>query len=168
MGGCVVKAQRCGGMWGTAADGARDGAEMRGAQRGGTWAHVRGMDTGETRGTAMCAPRGPGCTWRVYEGCGQCPLSHGSGMDALGYAHLHANSDFIGVSDGVHSLASPTSAAFFAQRYALVSDWGSTPGEPMRYHAVRAKHVSWWPCCAVMFCIHGQGGDTAREGHGCT
>ena len=53
---------------GTATDGARDGAETRGAQRGGAWAHVRGVNTGETRVTAMCTPRGPGCTWRVHEG----------------------------------------------------------------------------------------------------
>ena len=53
---------------GTAVDGARDGAETRGAQRGGAWAHVRGMDAGETRAMAMCAPRGPGCTWHMHEG----------------------------------------------------------------------------------------------------
>ena len=47
--------------WGTAADGARDGAETRGVQRGGVWARVRGVDVGEMRATAMCAPRGPGC-----------------------------------------------------------------------------------------------------------
>ena len=109
-------------MRGTAADGARDGAETQGAQMGGTWAHVRGVDAGEMCGMAMCAPRGPGCMWHVYEGCGQCPLSHGLGMDALGYAHLRADSDFIGVSDGVHSLASPVLAAFFTQRYAFMSD----------------------------------------------
>lgn len=40
------------------------------------------------------------------------------------------------------ALASPASAAFFAHRYASVSDCGSTPGEPTRYHAVRAKHAS--------------------------
>ena len=54
--------------WGTAADGARDGAETRGAQRGGVWARVRGVDAGEMRATAMCAPRGPGCAWRVHKG----------------------------------------------------------------------------------------------------
>ena len=64
-------------MWGTAADGAREaraytmGAETRVAQRGGTWAHVRGVDAGEMRATAMCAPRGPGCVWRMHEGHGQ-------------------------------------------------------------------------------------------------
>ena len=57
--------------WGTAADGARDGAETRGAQRGGAWARVRGVNAGETRATAMCTPRGPGCVWRVHEGHGQ-------------------------------------------------------------------------------------------------
>ena len=57
--------------WGTAADGARDGAETRGAQRGGAWACVRGVDAGETRVTAMCAPRGLGCMWHVHEGHGQ-------------------------------------------------------------------------------------------------
>ena len=56
---------------GTAADGARDGAETRGTQRGGTWAHVKDVDTGETCVTAMCTPRGPGCVWRVHEGHGQ-------------------------------------------------------------------------------------------------
>ena len=30
-------------MWGTAMDGARDGAETRGVQRGGMWAHARGV-----------------------------------------------------------------------------------------------------------------------------
>ena len=58
-------------MQGTAADGARDGAETRGAQRGGAWARVRGVDVGETHATAMCAPRGPGYTWRMHEGHGQ-------------------------------------------------------------------------------------------------
>ena len=58
-------------MRGTAVDGARDGAETRGAQRGGAWACVRGVDAGETRAMAMCALRGPGCTWHVHEGHGQ-------------------------------------------------------------------------------------------------
>ena len=53
---------------GTAADGARDGAETRGVQRGGAWARVRGVDAGKTHATAMCAPRGPGCTWHMHEG----------------------------------------------------------------------------------------------------
>ena len=163
-----MKAEKGGGTWGTATDGARDRAETRGEQRGGTWACVRGVEMGETHGTAICAPRGPGCVWRMYKGCGQCPLSHGLGMDTLRYARLHADSDFIGVSDGIHSLASPASAAFFAQRYTFVLDWGSTPSEPMRYHAVSAKHVSWQPCCTVMFCIHGQGGNATREGCRCT
>ena len=56
---------------GTAADGARDGAETWGAQRGGTWARVRGVDAREMRAMAMCAPRGPGCAWRMHEGHGQ-------------------------------------------------------------------------------------------------
>ena len=56
---------------GTAADGARDGAETQGAQRGGAWAHVRGVDAGKMCAMAMCAPRGPGCTWRVHKGHGQ-------------------------------------------------------------------------------------------------
>ena len=56
---------------GMAADGARDGAETWGVQRGGTWARVRGVDVGETHATAMCAPRGPGCAWRVHKGRGQ-------------------------------------------------------------------------------------------------
>ena len=56
---------------GTAADGARDRAETWGAQRGGAWARVRGVDAGEMRVTAMCAPRGPGCAWCVHEGHGQ-------------------------------------------------------------------------------------------------
>ena len=56
---------------GTAADGARDRAETRGVQRGGAWAHVRGVDVGEMCMTAMCAPRGPGCAWHVHEGHGQ-------------------------------------------------------------------------------------------------
>ena len=58
-------------MRGMAADGARDGAETRGEQRGGAWARVRGVNAGETCATAMCAPRGPGCTWHVHEGHGQ-------------------------------------------------------------------------------------------------
>ena len=58
-------------MRGMAADGARDGAETRGEKRGGAWARVRGVDAGETRATAMCAPRGPGCTWHMHEGHGQ-------------------------------------------------------------------------------------------------
>ena len=57
--------------WGTAADGARDRAETRGVQRGGAWAHVRGVDVGETHATAMCSPRGPGCAWHAHEGHGQ-------------------------------------------------------------------------------------------------
>ena len=95
---------------GTAADGcpgARDRTETGGAQRGGTWARLRGVDVGEMCGTAMCAPRGPGCTWHVYEGCQQHPISHGPGMDALRYAHLHTDSDFIDVSDSVHNLCEP-------------------------------------------------------------
>ena len=58
-------------MRGTAMDGARDGADTQGAQRGGAWACVRGVDAGEMHGTAMCAPRGPGCVWRVHKGHGQ-------------------------------------------------------------------------------------------------
>ena len=57
--------------WGMAADGARDGAETWGEQRGGAWACVRGVNAGETRVTAMCAPRGLGCAWRMHEGHGQ-------------------------------------------------------------------------------------------------
>ena len=49
------------------------------------------------------------------------------------------------------ALASPASAALFAHRYASVSDCGSTPGEPTRYHAVRAKQASRWFCCAAIF-----------------
>ena len=56
---------------GTAMDGARDRAETQGAQRGGTWACVRGVDVGEMCAMAMCTPRGLGCTWRVHEGHGQ-------------------------------------------------------------------------------------------------
>ena len=52
-------------------DGARDGAEMCGLQRGGTWAPVRGVDAGETCGMAMYALRGLGCMWHVHEGHGQ-------------------------------------------------------------------------------------------------
>ena len=58
-------------MWGMAADGARDGAKTLGEQRGGTWAHVRGVDVGETHVMAMCAPRGLGCAWCMHEGHGQ-------------------------------------------------------------------------------------------------
>ena len=58
-------------MRGTAADGARDRAETRGVQRGGMWARVRGVDAGEMHATAMCAPRGLGCAWRMHEGHGQ-------------------------------------------------------------------------------------------------
>ena len=57
--------------WGMAMDGARDRAETRGAQRGGAWACVRGVDTGKMRAMAMCTPRGLGCAWRVHEGHGQ-------------------------------------------------------------------------------------------------
>ena len=53
---------------GTAADGARDGAKTQGAQRGGAWACVRGVDAGETCAMAMCTLRGPGCAWHVHEG----------------------------------------------------------------------------------------------------
>ena len=56
---------------GTATDGARDRAKTRGAQRGGVWARVRGVNVGETRAMAMCTPRGPGCVWCVHEGHGQ-------------------------------------------------------------------------------------------------
>ena len=72
--------------WGTAADGARDGAETRGAQRGSAWAHVRGVDAGETHAMAMCALRGPGCTWRMHEGYRQGrqqPVVHGLGAEAV-------------------------------------------------------------------------------------
>ena len=63
---------------GTAADGVRDGAETQGAQRGGAWARVRGVDAGETRVTAMCALRGPGCAWCMHKGHGQgrCGVPH--------------------------------------------------------------------------------------------
>ena len=62
--------------WGTAADGARDEAETLGEQRGGMWAHVRGVDVGEIHVTAMCTLRGPGCAWRMHEGHrqGQCHM----------------------------------------------------------------------------------------------
>ena len=59
------------GTWGTAVDGARDGAKTRGVQRGGAWAHVRGVDVGKMRAMAMCAQRGLGCVWHVHEGHGQ-------------------------------------------------------------------------------------------------
>ena len=63
-------------MQGMAADGARDGAKTWGAQRGGMWAHVRGVDVGEIHVTAMCTLRGPGCAWRMHEGHrqGQCHM----------------------------------------------------------------------------------------------
>lgn len=44
------------------------------------------------------------------------------------------------------AFARPASAAFFAHKNASVSDCGSTPGEPTRYHAVSAKHASRWFC----------------------
>ena len=94
----------------TATDGSpgdRDGTETQGVQRGGMWAHLRGVDTGETHGTAMCAPRGPGYAWHMHEGCGQHPLSHRSGMDTLRYARLCADSNFIDISNGIHSLCEP-------------------------------------------------------------
>ena len=72
-------------MWGMAADGVRDGAETQGAQRGGAWAHVRGVDVGEMCAMEMCAPRGPGCMWRVHEGHGQqrwWPVVRGPGAEA--------------------------------------------------------------------------------------
>ena len=72
-------------MQGMATDGARDGAETQGAQRGGVWACVRGVDMGEMRATAMCIPRGLGCTWHVHEGCRQgqwLPMVHGLGAEA--------------------------------------------------------------------------------------
>ena len=50
------------------------------------------------------------------------------------------------------AFTSPASAALRAQRYASVSDWGSTPGEPTRYHAVSAKDASQWFCCVATFC----------------
>ena len=53
-------------MQGMAVDGARDGANMWGAQRGGVWAHVRGVDTGKMHGTAMCAE---GTHWWGHDGC---------------------------------------------------------------------------------------------------
>ena len=56
---------------GTAADGARDGAETWGAQRGGVWACVRGVDAGKTHAMAMCAPWGLGCAGHMHEGHGQ-------------------------------------------------------------------------------------------------
>ena len=49
------------------------------------------------------------------------------------------------------ALTSPASAAFWAQRNASVSDCGKTPGDPMRYQAVSAKHASRWFCWAAMF-----------------
>ena len=72
--------------WGTAVDGARDGAETRGAQRGGTWARVRGVDVGEMRVMEMCAPRGPGCAWRMHKGRRQQwrrPVVRGPGAEAV-------------------------------------------------------------------------------------
>ena len=56
---------------GTAMDGTRDGAETWGPQRGGMWAHVRGVDMGKMQATAMCTPKGLGCTWHMHKGCGQ-------------------------------------------------------------------------------------------------
>ena len=47
-------------MQGMAVDGARDEAKMWEVQRGGVWACVRGVDTGEMCAMAMCAWRGPG------------------------------------------------------------------------------------------------------------
>ena len=70
--------------WGMATDGARDGAEMQGAQRGGAWAHVRGVDMGEMHGRVICTPRGPGCMWCMHEGCGngQWSMVCGPGTEA--------------------------------------------------------------------------------------
>ena len=85
---CIMKAEIGGGTWGMAADGAqevrvhmmgaetwgmatdgvRDRAETGGAQRGGMWAHTRGVDAGETCGTAMCTLRGPGWAWHMCKG----------------------------------------------------------------------------------------------------
>ena len=57
---------------------------MWGAQRGGVWARVRGVDMGETCGMAMYVPRGPGYMWCVHKGCGQGRPSvvHGVGAEA--------------------------------------------------------------------------------------
>lgn len=52
------------------------------------------------------------------------------------------------------AFTSPASAALFPHKNASVSDWGNTPGEPTRYHAVRAKQASRWFCWAAMFCYY--------------
>ena len=158
-------------MQGTTVDGgpgARDGTKMQGVQRGGTWAHLRGVDVGETRGMAMCAPRGLGCMWHVYEGCGQHPVSHGLGMDALGNACLHADSDFIDVSDSIHNLCKPHLGGLLCPEVHLGVRLGEHARQADEVSRGECNHALWWPCCAVMFCAHGQGGDTAREGHRCT
>jgi hypothetical protein len=51
------------------------------------------------------------------------------------------------------AFASSPSAARLAHRNASVSDCGSTPGEPTRYQAVRAKHASRWFCWAAIFYV---------------
>ena len=54
--------------WGPGGRAHATGAETRGEQRGGAWARVRGVDAGETRGTAMCAPNPPAShspKWRI-------------------------------------------------------------------------------------------------------
>ena len=58
-------------------------------------------------GTAMCAPRGPGCMWRMHEGCVDNAPFHMDQEWMHGYARLRADSDFIEVSDGIHSLCEP-------------------------------------------------------------
>ena len=106
--GHMQRGLRCGALLQMGALGPGTGLRWGGgAQRGGTWARLRGVDVGKMCGMAMCAPRGPGCVWHMYKGCGQHPVSHGSGMDALGYAHLCADSDFIDVSDSIHNLCKP-------------------------------------------------------------
>ena len=69
-------------MWATAADGARDGAETQGAQRGGMWAHVRGVDMSEMHGMVICTLRCPGCVWCMHEGRGQGRQSMVCGLEA--------------------------------------------------------------------------------------
>ena len=155
-------------MRGTAADGgpgARDGTKMGGAQRGGMWAHLR-----QVRCMGQpCVPQG------AQAACGVCmkavdnTLFH---MDQewtqLRYARLHADSNFIDISDGIHNLCEPRLSGLLRPEVCLGVGLGEHARQANEVSRGECKHVSRWPCCAAMFCAHGQGGDTAWEGCRCT
>ena len=165
--------------WGPGGEGACNGGQDVGHRCGwGPWGQGQDRDGGGTEGwhvgpfercgcgqdawDSHVCPKGPRLhVAHVRRLWTQHPVSHGLGMDALRYARLHADSDFIDISDSVHNLCEPCLSGLLRPEAHLGVGLGERADEVSRGEH---KHVSWWPCCTAMFCTHGQGDNTAQEG----